>query len=73
MGDYEEDPSWELSEEEFSDELEDEFSQEDLANTSQGKMTLETCSGRISNSDRNIFENVIRVVLQTVRNCDKQH
>ena len=55
MGDYEKDPSWELSEEEFSDELEDEFSQEDLANTSQGKMTLETCSGRISNSDRNIF------------------
>ena len=73
MGDYEEDPSWELSEEEFSDELEDEFSQEDLISTSQGKMTLETCSGRISNSDRNIFENVIRVVLQTVRNCDKQH
>ena len=43
MGDYEQDPSWELSEEEFSDELEDEFSQEDLINTSQGKNTIKKC------------------------------
>ena len=51
MGDYEQDPSWELSEEEFSDELEDEFSQEDLINTSQGKTaikkTLETGFGTL--------------------------
>ena len=51
MGDYEQDPSWELSEEDFSDELEDEFSQEDLINTSQGKKytkkVLETGSGTL--------------------------
>ena len=37
MGDSERDSDWELSDEDFSDELEDEFSQQDLINTSQGK------------------------------------
>lgn len=63
MGDYEQDPSWELSEEDFSDELEDEFSQEDLINTSQGKKNARNWLWH----SENYFENVIRVDLHTVR------
>jgi len=66
MGDYEQDSDWELSEEDFSDELEDEFSQDDLANISQGK------NANVRNwLWQKYFENVIRLVLHTVRNLDK--
>lgn len=66
MGDYEQDPSWELSEEEFSDELEDEFSQEDLINTSQGKNCNKKNARNWLWHSKNYFENVIRVDLHTV-------